>query len=50
MTKEVNDFKEILSYCDKINTYAVSKVDNLVYLENWDILKLKNKKTSCIKK
>jgi hypothetical protein len=42
MKKEVNNFKEILSYCDRINTYVVSKIDNLVYLANGDILKLKN--------
>ena len=42
MTKEVRNFKEILSYCDRINTYAISKIDNMVYLANWDILKLKN--------
>ena len=46
MTREVKNFKEILWYCDRINTYAVSKIDNLVYLENWDILKLKDTKNN----
>jgi hypothetical protein len=44
MWREINNFKDLLSYCDRTNTYAVSKIDNLVYLENWEILKLKDSK------
>jgi len=45
MWRQINNFKDLLSYCDRVNTYVVSKIDNLVYLENWDILKLKDSKS-----
>lgn len=43
MKREINNFKDLLSYCVRANTYVTNKISNLVYLKNWEILKLKNK-------
>jgi hypothetical protein len=44
MKKIISNYKDLMDYCIKTDTYVIERYNNKVYLKNWEYLKLNNEK------